>query len=132
MSRMPGNAPFRRLSRGVLVACALVLVGALPVLAAQEITIRALVQDPDQYDGKVVTAVGTIRVYRERVSSAGNPYTLFRLTDEGVSVSVFLWDKHGLRNGQKVRVTGTFTKAKHVRANTFDNEIQAHRVDVLQ
>lgn len=122
----------KRLSRGLLTAVALLLMGAPPVLAAEGISVRALVQNPDQYDGKVVSVVGTVTVYRERVSTVGNLYTTFRLTEGNASVSVFVWDKQGLRNGRKVRVIGTFAKVRHVRALTFDNEIQAHRIDVLR
>ncbi len=120
------------LSRGFLTATALFVVCALPVLAAPGVSIRALIQDPDQYDGKVVSVAGTITAYRERVSAAGNPYTTFRLAEGDASVSVFIWDRQGLRDAQKVRVTGTFAKVKRVGTYTFDNEIQAHRIDVLR
>lgn len=122
----------KRPSFRLLAAAAWFAVCALPVLAAPQVGIRAVVQDPDRYDGKVVSVVGTITAYRERVSRAGNPYTTFRLTDGEASLSVFVWERQGLRDGQRIRVTGTFAKAKRVATYTFGNEIQAHRIDVLR
>ncbi len=116
-----------------LVAVAACVAGyALPVLSAPQVSISAVIQDPDRYDGKVVSVVGTITAYRERVSRAGNPYTTFRLTDGEAALSVFIWERQGLRDGQRVRVTGTFAKAKRVATYTFGNEIQAVRIDVLR
>jgi len=109
----------------LLVAC------ALPASADQGISVRVLLEDPARYDGKVVAVVGTITAYRERVSSAGNPYTTFRLTDGDASVVVFAWNKQGLSNGQRVRVTGTFSKIKEAGSSPAGNEIQAYRIEVL-
>ena len=103
----------------------------MPARAQHTVTLRALVQDPDQYDGKVVAVVGTVTAYRERVSDAGNPYTTFRLTDGDSSIAVFIWNRQGLSNGQKVRVTGAFAKVRHTGPITFDNEIQAYRIEAL-
>ncbi len=115
---------------GLLAAVVLSLAYVPPALSDQGTSIRALVQNPDQYDGKVVSVAGTVGAYRESVSDAGNPFTTFRLSDGDASVAVFIWNKQGLSNGQKVRVTGTFAKVKHVGTYTIDNEIQANRIEV--
>lgn len=120
-----------RVARGLLSALVLVWLVALAVQADAQLTVQALVQDPSRYDGKVVTVVGTIAAYRERASDSGHPYTTFRLTDGDASVTVFIWNKHNLSDGRKVRVTGTFAKARSVGTVAFDNEIQAHRIDTL-
>src|SRR5712691_2002242 len=122
-------SPFRR---RLLPAVLLLLLAALPLWAKQVVTIRVLLQHADQFDGKVVTVTGTVRGYREQVSGAGNPYTTFRLADGELSVSVYVWNQQGLSNGQKVRVTGAFAKVKQVGRYTFDNEIQANRVEALK
>lgn len=106
------------------------LLGATVVWAQQSLTIKILIQNADQYDGRVVTVAGTVGDYRERKSNAGNPYTTFRLTDGPASVGVFVWNHRGLSDGQKVRVTGTFEKVKRVGAYTFGNEIEANLVEV--
>ena len=121
----------QRVPLGLLTAVVLSLFVVVPARAQHTVVLRALIQDPDQYDGKVVTAVGTVTAYRERVSHAGNPYTTFRLTDGDASLGVFIWNKQGLSNGQRVRVTGAFAKVRHAGTVTFDNEIQAYRIEVL-
>ncbi len=118
----------QRVLRGFTTAVVLLLC-AFPALAQHAVSVQALTQDPDRYDSKVVAVVGTITAYRERVSDAGNPYTTFRLTDGGASVAVFIWNKQGLGNGQRVRVTGAFAKVGGAGTSTYDNEIQAHRIE---
>lgn len=120
-----------RVLPGFLTVVVLLVMGAFPALAQHGVTVPSLIQDPDRYDGKVVTVVGTITAYRERVSDAGNPYTTFRLTNGGASVAVFIWNKHGLANGQKVRVTGAFSRVGQAGTFTYDHEIQAHRIEVV-
>ncbi len=92
------------------------------------IAVLALVKNSDRYDGQIVTVMGTVTGYRERTSRAGNPYTTFRLEDAGASVLVFAWKHQGLRNGQRVQVTGKFLKTKRVGRYTFYNEIEAQRI----
>jgi hypothetical protein len=115
-----------------LLCAAVILLGVAPVLALQTVTIHALAQNPDQFDGKVVSVVGSISDYRELLSGAGNAYTNFRLTEGEASVSVFIWNKQGLSNGQKARVTGTFAKTRQVGPYTFPSEIQATRIEVTR
>ena len=120
-----------RIARGLPAALVLILVIAFPSQAAPQLTVQALIRDPGRFDGRVVTVMGTIAAYRERASDSGHAYTIFRLTDGDASVTVFIWNKQTLGNGQKVRVTGTFAKARSVGTVSFDNEIQANRIDVV-
>lgn len=113
-----------------LSALLIILFWALPALAQPTVAISALVQHPDQYDGKTVSVIGTITGYREHVSARGNPYTTFRLVDGG-AVSVFIWKHQGLRDGIRVRVIGTFSKVRRVGRYTFFNEIEARRIEVV-
>jgi hypothetical protein len=122
-----------KIVRSQFLTALVLLVMCGPAAAAdQGISVHALIQDPARYDGKVVTVVGTITAYRERVSNAGNPYTTFRLTDGGDEfVAVFSWNKQGFSNGQRVRVTGTFSKIREAGASPVGNEIQAYRIEAL-
>jgi hypothetical protein len=113
-----------------LTVVVLLLLGS-PAAAEQGMSVHALTQDPAKYDGKVVIVVGTITAYRERVSAAGNPYTTFRLTDGDEFVVVFSWNKQGFSNGQRVRVTGTFSKIREAGTSPVGNEIQAYRIEGL-
>ncbi|MDR7434527.1 MAG: hypothetical protein QN189_05295 [Armatimonadota bacterium] len=101
-------------------------------LAQLTVTVRDIVQNPDRYDGQIVSVTGTIAAYRERISARGNPYTTFRLEEGGASVAVFAWRHQGLRNGLRVRVVGRFDKMKRVGQYTFYNEIEAQRIEVLR
>jgi hypothetical protein len=100
-------------------------------VAQPTVTASAILQHPDQYDGKVISVSGTIAAYQERVSAKGNPYTTFRLED-GASVSVFAWKHQGLKNGLRVRIMGTFVATKRVGQYTFHNEIEAQQIQTLQ
>jgi hypothetical protein len=115
----------------VLTAIVFLVLCAPAAPAERGITVHALIQDPARYDGKVVTVVGTITDYRERISNGGNPYTVFRLTEADASVLVFSWNKQGRADGQRVRVTGTFSRIVQAGTSPIGNQIQAYRVEVL-
>lgn len=119
-----------RVTQGMVGALALLCLVTVAAYADPPLTIQALVQNPNRFDGKVVSVVGTISVYRERASDTGHPFTVFALTDGGTSITVFIWNRHPFGNGDRVRVTGTFVRAKSVGTVTFDNEIQAHRIEM--
>lgn len=121
-----------RVARALLAALVLVcVVTVFDVYATPLLTVQALVQEPNRYDGKVVTVVGTVATYREGASDSGHPYTVFRLRDGDASVTVFAWNRYRLANGDKVRVTGTFARARPVGTVSSDNEIQAHRIEAV-
>ena len=115
-----------------LALIALLALGAPAAPAERGISVHALMQDPAPYDGKIVTVVGMITGYRERTSNAGTPYTVFRLADGDASVVVFSWNRQGLADGQRVRVTGTFSRIKQAGTSPVANEIQAYRIEVLR
>ena len=81
-------------------------------LAEEAVTVSALVQNPDRYDGEIVRVTGAVAIYRERFSHTGEPYSVFHLRDGRASVVVFAWPHQGLRDGLRVRVTGAFVKVK--------------------
>lgn len=120
-----------RVAQVILAAMTLTCLVVSAAQARQSLTVQDLVQNPDQYDGKVVTVVGTIAGYREGASDSGHTYTVFRLTDGDAFVTVFIWNKFRFGNGDRVRVRGAFTKAKSVGTVTLGNEIQAHRIEAV-
>jgi hypothetical protein len=119
--------PMKPVTMRVLLLVAVWLCCGVAARAGTLVSVRALLQDPDRYNGKVVSVVGRISAYREAVTSSGGPYTTFRLTDEGASVAVFIWNKQGLGDGQRVLVTGAF---EHGRPYAIgEGEIQANRIE---
>ncbi|MEN3026888.1 MAG: hypothetical protein ABDH31_04150, partial [Chlorobiota bacterium] len=96
--------------------CLLALLLVAPA-ATRDLPLRELAENPELYDEQSVSVVGTIANYRERVSRAGNPYTTFRLEEDGASVNVFAWGHQGLQSGQQVRVRG-FTGVSSVCGST--------------
>jgi len=101
-------------------------------LAGGKISVADLLQNPERYDGKTVIVEGKIISYQERFSRRGNPYTTFRLEDNGFSVAVFAWGHLGLKDGLRVRVSGVFQRVKRVGRYTFYNEISADKIQLLK
>jgi len=100
--------------------------------AAQTVTIPTVLHHPDQYDGKVISIIGTIAAYKESVAGRAGEYTMFRLEDGGSSVTVYYIGKHlGLKNGVRVRVIGTYSAFKQMGQFTYRNQLGAQEVQVL-
>jgi len=103
-----------------------------PWAAAQTQTIPAVLQHPDQYDGKVINVIGTITGYQESVAGVAGKYTKFRLEDGGSSVTVYYFGQHlGLKNGMRVRVIGTYSAFKQSGQYTYRNQVGAQEVQRL-
>lgn len=81
-----------------------------------------------KYDQKVVKVIGKIEKYEEKTSkSSKKPYTVFVLVDAKGKVNVYM---HGhpspkLKDGDKVEVTGKYSKEKKIKDLVFKNEIDA-------
>jgi len=67
--------------------------------AGEKVSVAALLQNAERYDGKTVIVEGEITSYQEKFSRRGNPYMTFRLEDNGFSVAVFAWVILGLKMG---------------------------------
>ncbi len=65
--------------------------------AGEKVSVADLLQNPERYDGKTVIVEGEITSYQEKISRQGNPYTTFRLEDNGFSVAVFARGHLGLK-----------------------------------
>jgi hypothetical protein len=100
--------------------------------AGEKVSVAALLQNPERYDGKTVIVEGHITSYQEKFSRRGNPYTTFRLEDNGFSVAVFARGHLGLKDRLRVQVSGVFQRVKQVGRYTFYNEISADKVQLLK
>jgi len=97
--------------------------------AATETTIEKILTNKDSFDGKEVSVSGIVSKIKFRTSKGGNEYTTFSLIESsGESIRVFTWGHPKIKEGQKVKVTGTYRKVKKMRRYTFYNEIEAVEV----
>jgi hypothetical protein len=112
-------------------ALLLVLIAAAAALGQTPVSVGDLAGSPATYHGDAIKVSGTIASYQQRATGRGTPYASFRLQAEGSSIPVFAGRPKGLRNGQRVRITGMFVKSKRVGRETFRNAIEAIRVDIL-
>jgi hypothetical protein len=98
--------------------------------AAQETTVQKILANRDSYDGQEVSVSGTVSKLKLKTSKGGNDYTTFSLMSEsGGSLTIFVWGQSKLKQGQKVKVTGTYRKVKRVGRYTFYNEIEATEIE---
>lgn len=89
--------------------------------------ITDVLKDPDKVDGKAIQVEGKVESYEEKTSQRGNPYTVFKVTDSGKTLSVWMTghpkDPDKPKDGDKVQLTGIYRKEKKVGDVTFRNEI---------
>jgi hypothetical protein len=96
--------------------------------AASEATPVQILKGPDQFDGKVVTLLGTVTNLDTRASRRGNSYYTFDLAGGGWSIKVISFGRPPCRDGSIVIVEGVFQQAKRVSDHVFYNEVKARRV----
>jgi hypothetical protein len=106
--------------------CALGLVSSTPW--ANAATVAEIAKNPAAFDQKTVTVSGTAGEFSSRTSRRGNPYTTFRLSDQGEALKVFSFGTPAVKDGERVEVRGIFQRVKHVGAYTFHDEIDASSV----
>ena len=88
-------------------------------------TVGDILSNPDQYDGKIVQVEAKVFLPHFKTSKKGNAYTTFKLEGDGQFVSVFSFGTLSIKEGDSVRVIGTYQKVKKVGRYTFNNEIDA-------
>jgi hypothetical protein len=91
-------------------------------------TVADIAKNPTHFDQKAVTVSGTAEAVSSRTSRRGNPYTTFRLADQGDAVKVFTFGTPAIKDGQRVEVHGVFQRVKQVGRYTFHDEIDATSV----
>lgn len=111
----------------VTVVFAVIALFCSPAPSAAEIMAspRAVMANPDHFDGKAIVVEGTATNIFFKVSRRGNPYYTFDLTDGAGSVKVFSFGKPVISDGERVKVFGRFMKVKRAGKYTFYNEIDA-------
>jgi len=112
--------------RTLALICALALASSAQWASAA--TVAEIAKNPAAFDQKTVTVTGTAEEISSRTSRRGNPYTTFRLSDQGEAVKVFTFGTPAIKDGQRVDVRGVFQQVKHVGAYTFHDEIDASSV----
>jgi hypothetical protein len=94
--------------------------GALP-----SVPVPAIIANPQQFDGKMVTIRGTAADVKSTISRKGNPYTTLHVQDGGAEIKVFTFGRPSIQDYDRVEVTGKFLIENHVGPYTFYNEIDA-------
>jgi hypothetical protein len=90
---------------------------------AQAFDPAQILKHPQSYDGKRLTASGTVRHVFAQTTRQGKDYTTFDLCDD-VCMKVFVWGHPRLRENQRQSVSGKFETMKHVEAQTFENVLE--------
>ena len=127
----------------LLTAASLISPVQSPVLAEQtstaidsqvlKVSIKDVVSNPGEYNGKKVSLEGKVTKVDYRNSSKGEPFTVFRLKDsENNEVGVYVEDERlPLSKGDRVRIMGKFWKEKSYFLYKIKNVIKARTVDVI-
>jgi hypothetical protein len=122
----------RPIHRWLPIAGSVVFFAVVSLAASPTVPVSSILSNPEQFDGKDVTIRGTAAAVKQTISRRGNPYTTFQVQDNGAEITIFTFGHPDTKNGNRVEVTGIFTRAKHVGANTFYNEIEARKVGPAQ
>jgi len=98
-----------------------------------EVSIKDVVSNPGEYNGKKVSLEGKVTKVDYRNSSKGEPFTVFRLKDsENNEVGVYVEDERlPLSKGDRVKIMGKFWKEKSYFLYKIKNVIKARTVDVI-
>lgn len=73
----------------VLTIACLLLIPLLVNAQAVKTTVSDILANPDKYDGKMVQVEGKVLSPKFKTSKKGNPYTTFKVSDAGNTLSVF-------------------------------------------
>ena len=98
-----------------------------------EASIKEVVSNPAQYNGKKVSLEGRVTKVDYRNSSKGEPFTVFKLKDsENNEVGVYVEDERlPLSKGDRVKIMGKFWKEKSYFLFKIKNVIKAKTVDII-
>lgn len=94
-----------------------------PRVFAQAFDPAQILKRPQSYDGKRLTASGTVRHVLAQTTRLGKDYTTFDLCDD-VCMKVFVWGHPRLPENQRQSVSGKFETMKHVEALSVENVLE--------
>src|SRR5205809_5187810 len=103
----------RRATRRLALICVLALAG--PARWAGAAAVVEIAKNPAAFDQKTVTVTGTAAQVSSRTSRRGNPYTTFKLSDQGETVKVFTFGTPAIKDGDRVEVRGVFQRVAEER-----------------
>ncbi len=122
----------RRTLISLLAWMGVVLVAATAVAArADLVQVKDLLAQPDKWHGQPVVVAGIVSQLDARTSQRGNAYYTFVLTDGLASVKVFSYGVPQIKETSRVQVEGTYLKVKRVGKYTFQNQVDARRIQPL-
>ena len=104
------------------------LTGSALAARADLVAVKDLLDAPDKWHGRPVVVTGVVSQLDAKTSQRGNPYYTFVLTDALASVTVFSNGVPQIRDLSRVQVEGTFLKVKRVGKYTFQNQVDARRI----
>lgn len=117
-----------RFAKSILSLLAL---GVMLAIAAEAMTVDALLKDAAKNDGKAVTVAGQVVEFKQKTSRAGNKY--FTLQLKGKTENVNVYGRGALapapKAGNRVEATGVFRKEKKLQDFTVKNEVDVSPVE---
>ncbi len=129
----PSRSPSLTMCRADVLALTLSVLLSGLVAHAADTTVKAILENPSQYDGQEVTVTGKALEVKATISRQGNPYTTCRLTDaSGAAMTVYSRGHPDVKAGDAVQVTGTFQRVKRVGRYTFYNQIDADHISPVR
>lgn len=96
----------------------------------ESVSIATMMQNKDTWHQKAITISGKIFGYKEKISRAGNPYTVFLPREDQYLVTIHYKGHLHLANDSWVTVEGVYLKVKHLGNDTFYDEVEAEQVTV--
>ena len=91
---------------------------------AQAFDPAQILKHPQSYDGKRLTASGTVRHVSAQTTRQGKDYTTFDLCDD-LCMKVFVWGHPRVGENHRQIVSGKFETMKHIEAQTLENVLEA-------
>ena len=94
-----------------------------PALFAQAFDPAQILRHPQSYDGRRLTASGTVRHVSAQTTRQGKDYTTFDLCDD-VCLKVFVWGHPRLSENRRQSISGKFETMKHVGTLSVENVLE--------
>ena len=113
-----------RVTYTVLILVWLLTVGAPSLLKAAEVSIQAILAEPDKFDQQTVTVRGQATEVKVEMTHRHDPYTVFVLLDaSGSTLRVFAGGPSEVKANDKVEVTGVFQKVIRRMGSYYHNAV---------